>query len=429
MSTSLLTQGAAGRAGDHSHHYVCPTTPVNCSVELSADLRFTTDAMNSRSVTAVISGYGMTEMSHNSGRTVLDQAAEACQQAIDNAGLQATEVDGMSSFSLYHDSVPCSAVAATLGLGDLNYLMDADIGGQAAAHMVLTAAAIVEAGVADHVVVFRALNGRSGVRIGREPDTGGSTAFRYAAGLLSYPQVIATWAQRYMIETGADEQDLGAAVVAQRQYAMRNPRAVRRKPLNLEDYLSQPFITTPFRAADCAIEIDGAAALVVSNRAKVSSSTHPMVAMRAGVWLSHQADLDLGGSYLATDYSRSFASHAAPTLWERAGMAPSDIDIAELYDCFSGLLLMNLEGFGFCGRGEAGAFIRSGETGLRGSLPTNTHGGLLSEGYLHGMNTVVEAVRQLQQRAGDLQVDEPTTALVCSGGRVAGSAVVLERLS
>lgn len=384
--------------------------------------------MNGTATKAVIAGFGMTPMSHDSGRTVLDQAAEAAREAIGDANLRPSDIDGMVSYSLYHDSVPCSAVASALGITDLNYLMDADIGGQGAAHMVLTAAAIVEAGIADHIVVFRALNGRSGKRIGREPDSGGSTAFRYSSGLIAYPQVIASWVQRYLIETGSTERDLAAAVVAQREYAQRNPRAVRRRPISVASYLRKPYITTPFRAPDCAIEIDGAAAVVVSNRQKVSSAW-PLVGIRAGVWLSHQADLDLGGSFLADDYSRSFAAHAAPALWERAGMAPSDIDIAELYDCFSGLLLMNLEGFGFCCRGEAGDFIRSGQTRPGGSLPTNTHGGLLSEGYLHGMNTLVEAVRQLQVRAGDLQIEEPATALVCSGGRVAGSAVVLERVS
>lgn len=384
--------------------------------------------MNDIATKAVISGFGMTAMSHDSGRTVLDQAAEAAREAIGDANLRPCDIDGMVSYSLYHDSVPCSAVASALGITDLNYLMDADIGGQAAAHMVNTAAAIVDAGIADHIVVFRALNGRSGKRIGREADSGGSSAFRYSSGLITYPQVIASWVQRYLIETGSTEKDLAAAVVAQREYAQRNPRAVRRKPLSVASYLRKPYITTPFRAADCAIEIDGAAAVVVSNRRKVSAA-QPVVGIRAGVWLSHQADLDLGGSFLAEDYSRSFAAYAAPTLWKRAGMTPSDIDIAELYDCFSGLLLMNLEGFGFCGRGEAGDFIRSGQTRPGGSLPTNTHGGLLSEGYLHGMNTLVEAVRQLQGRAEGLQIADAATALVCSGGRVAGSAVVLERVT
>ena len=385
--------------------------------------------MNPRTPNVVISGFGMTEMSRASGRSVLDLAQEACSDAMADAGLAPSDVDGISSFSLYSDSVPCAAVGASLGLRDNGHLLDADVGGQAAAFRVLNAAAVVEAGIADHVLVFRALNGRSGTRIGRALDTGGSTAYRYAAGLTAYPQVIAMWAQRYLIETGGSEADLGAAVIAQRQYAAANPRAIRRRPMTLDDYLAEPYVTSPFRRSDCAIEIDGAAAVVVSRRDKVPSGGTPPVAVRGGVWLSHEADLDLGGSYLATDYSRSFASHAAATLWERTGMTPGDIDIAELYDCFSGLLLMNLEGFGLCGRGEAGDFIRSGATGISGSLPTNTHGGLLSEGYLHGMNTVVEAVRQLQGRAGELQVPDPSTALVCSGGRVAGSAVVLERLA
>jgi acetyl-CoA acetyltransferase len=385
--------------------------------------------MSKEAMNVVISGFGMTELTRESGRTVLDLAVEASVAAVSDAGILLSDVDGISTFSLYGDSVPCASVASSLGLGDNHYMLDANVGGQSPSHIILMAAAAVRFGLADHILVFRALNGRSGKRLGRELDTGGSSAYRYISGLTSYPQVIAMWVQRYLLETGGDERDLGAAVIAQRKYAELNARAVRRKRLTLEDYLAEPYVATPFRRSDCAIEVDGAAAVLISRREMVSAQNRPLVGIRAGAWITHEGDLDLGGSYLATDFSRSFASHLSERLYSRALMSPADIDIAELYDCFSGLMMMNLEGFGFCGRGEAGQFLREGHTGLNGSLPTNTNGGLLAEGYLHGLNTVIEAVRQLQGRGGALQVPDAATALVCSGGRVAGSAMILERLS
>jgi acetyl-CoA acetyltransferase len=369
----------------------------------------------------------MTAMTFNSGRTVLDQTLEACMLAIEDSGMPAKEIDGLITFGLYQDSVSCSSVAAGLALRDVSYYLEYGMGGQAAAFMVLHAAMAVREGLANHVLVFRSLNGRSGNRIGRHLDHGGSTDYRYPAGMVAYPQIIAQFVQRYLIETGSSEEDLGALVLAQREYAQRNPRALRKKAITLEEYMSQPYITTPFRAADCAIEVDGAAAIVVSRADRTYRSDRPKIKIRGGVFLSREMDLDLGGSHHWSDYSRCFAHFAAEPLWSKTRMTPRDIDVAEIYDCFSGLAMMSLEGFGFCGRGEAGSFIRSGETSRDGSLPMNTHGGLLAEGYLHGMNTVVEGVRQLHGCAGENQIKDAATVFVSSGGRVAGSAVVLER--
>lgn len=374
----------------------------------------------------LISGVGMTSFAHNADRSVLSLALQACRAAVADAGLEACDIDGIVNYSLYGDSVPSVAVAGGLATGELNYVMEFNLGGQAPAFMVMHAAMAISNGLADHVLVYRALKGRSGNRIGRHLDAGGGTDFRRFAGLTSYPQVIGSWIARYLHETASTDEDLGALVLAQREYAVRNPRALRRTQLTLDQYLAEPYITSPLRRHDCALEVDGAAAIVVSRASSAVELGRPRVGLRGGVWSSRHTDLDYGGSYLWPDYSECFAVNAAPRLWKQTGLRPSDIDVAEIYDCFSGLALMNLEGFGFCGRGEAGDFIRSGATRIDGRLPVNTHGGLLAEGYLHGMNTVIEGILQARGDAGANQVSDVERVLVCSGGRVAGSVIVLE---
>ena len=145
--------------------------------------------------------------------------------------------------------------------------------------------------------------------------------------------------------------------------------------------------------------------------------------MRSG----NRSGLDIGDALLWKDYSRNYTSLLADALWDSAGMGPDEIDFAELYDCFSSTVLFGLEGLGFVGRGEAGAFVRSGSTALGGRLPTNTSGGLLCEGYLHGMNTVAEAALQIQGRSGERQVPHANSGVVTSGGMMDGSALVLTR--
>jgi acetyl-CoA acetyltransferase len=375
---------------------------------------------------AAITGVGYTPFSRDSGTSVLDLAAQACQAAVDDAGLSRHEVDGIASFMVMHDSVPCQAVATVLGLPEQRLLLDVDLGGQAPCYLVTLAAAAVTAGIADNVIVFRAMNGRSGDRVGTMQFAGMGAQYRYPLGYDAYMMYVAMWGQRFLHETGGGAEDLGAVAVAQRWYAERNPRAVRRSPLDLDAYMAQPYVVEPFRPADCTIEVDGACAVVVSSLERARDLRHPPAVVASGAYRAvSRPGLDIGDHLLCDDYTRNYTSLLAPELFARAGLSPGDVQVAEIYDCFSSTVLIGLEGLGLCGRGEAGGLVRSGATGIDGSLPVNTHGGLLAEGYLHGMNTVAEAALQVQGRAGDRQAPRHEVCAVTSGALMDGSALLL----
>jgi acetyl-CoA acetyltransferase len=369
--------------------------------------------------TTAICGVGYTEFSRDCGRSVLSQADEACRNAIEDAGLALADIDGVATFSLFSDSVPAQAVATTLGLPAQHYLLDMSLGGQAPCFMVMNAAMAVACGMANAVVCFRALNGRSGIRVGSTVAAGPGGQYRYPIGLTSYPQYIAMWARRYMVETGATEADLGAVAVAQRRFAMTNPRAAIRKPLSLANYLASPLLADPFRVADCTTEVDGACAVVVTSLDRARTLIKPPAVIRSAAYrAAPRPGLDIGDPLFCDDYSQNYTRFLADELWQRAGLAPADVDVAEIYDCFTSVVLMSLEGLGLAGRGAAADLVRSG------NLPINTNGGLLCEGYLHGMNTVAEAVLQVQGRAVN-QVPGARNCVVTSGAWMDGSALLL----
>lgn len=375
---------------------------------------------------AAITGVGYTELTKRSGRSVLSLATEACAAAIDDAGLRHDEVDGVASFMVMHDSVHTQAVATTLALPALRLAIDLDLGGQAPCHLVTQAAAAVTTGQARHVVVFRALNGRSGPRVGTMNFSGMGAQFRYPIGYDAYLMYVGMWGQRFLHETGQTAADLGAVAVAQRAHAARNDRAIRREPLDIEQYLEAPYVVEPYRAADCTVEVDGACAVVVSRLDAARDLPNPPAVIASGSYRAGaRHGLDIGDHLLWDDYTRNYTSHLRDELFGRAGLTPSDVDVAEIYDCFTSTVLMGIEGLGFTERGGSGNLVRSGATALGGSLPINTHGGLLAEGYLHGMNTVAEAALQVQGRAGERQVDRHEVCAVTSGALMDGSALLL----
>lgn len=375
---------------------------------------------------AAIAGVGYTAFTRNSGRTVLDLASEAALAALADAGMPTREVDGIGSFMVLNDSVTCNALATALALPGMRWVLDFQQGGQSPSHVVGQAAMAIENGLAESVIVFRALNGRSGVRVGSGQMPGGASQYRYPIGYDSYLMYIAMWAQRYLHETGQSIEALGHVAVAQRWFAERNARAVQRRPLNMDSYLQLPWIADPFRAADCTAEVDGACAVLVTTLDRARDLKHPPAVVAAAAYHAGiRPGLDIGDQMLYDDYTRNFTGLLRDELYQRAGITASDVQFAEIYDCFSSVVLMGLEGMGFCKRGEAGAFVASGATGINGSLPVNTHGGLLAEGYLHGMNTVAEAVLQVQGRGGDRQVARHDVCVVTSGALCDGSAMVL----
>ncbi len=367
-----------------------------------------------------IAGVGFSPFTRNSGRSVLSLALEAGRNAIADAGLEPVDIDGIATFAWENDSVPAQAVATGLALPGATYLLDLSMGGQAPSFLVMQAAMAVSSGLADHVLVYRAMNGRSGARVGSRRTAGGASSYRFPVGLTAYPQFIAMWGRRYLIETGATDEDLASVPIAQRRWAAHNERALVTAPLDLDGYRASPMIADPFRLPDCTIEVDGACAMVVTSTERAASLRHPPAVIRSAAYhCGPRPGLDTGDSLLWADYTRNYTSHLAERLWGQAGVGPSDVDCAQLYDCFSSSVLLAAEGLGLAERGGAGEFIRSGR------LPINTNGGLLCEGYLHGMNTVAEAVLQVQGRRTDVLPDRPETCVVTSGAMMDGSALVL----
>jgi acetyl-CoA acetyltransferase len=231
--------------------------------------------------------------------------------------------------------------------------------------------------------------------------------FQRPYGMIAPAQNYALGARMHMNRYGTTAEQLGAVAVTQRAHAVHNPRALMRTPIDLDDYLGSRWITEPLRLLDCCLETDGACALVVTSADRAADLRRPVVTLTGWAWGIGMNDFSNSDADLTTTPARLVARQ----LFERTGLGPTDIDVAELYDAFSISVLLQLEDYGFCQRGEAGPFVASGATGLGGSIPVNTHGGFLSEGYIHGLNHVCEAVAQLRGEAGERQVPAARVAL------------------
>lgn len=377
---------------------------------------------------AAIAGVGWAGYSKDSGVSTLTLALRAIRAALDDAGLDQAAVDGVATHGV-GDSTPATVVAAALGLRDVRFIMDQVGGGGLSATAVGHAAMAVALGQADAVVVWRALNARSEFRMGGTGRAAPALAeFQYQVpyGYLAPPQQFAMVARAYL-ETGrVNEKVLGTVALTQRAYAQRNPRAMMRTPITMEDYLASPWVAEPLRRLDCCLESDAAVALVVTSTARAAALRQPAVLVSGFATGAGMTLYNTGRTGLIPSPARDLA----PRLYASAGIGPGDVDIAELYDAFTFLVPLQLEDYGLVEAGEAGPFILDGGTGPGGRLPVNTHGGHLSEGYVHGLNHVAEAVTQLRGTAEDRQVPGAAVALVSSQpGYVGGatSALILRR--
>jgi acetyl-CoA acetyltransferase len=382
---------------------------------------------------AAIAGIGNTTYSRNSGVSVLALAAEACKRAIDDAGIPTKEVDGIVTYNV-GDSVSPEYVAACLGLPRLRYHMQYWGGGPASQQVVATAAIAVATGMANNVICFRALNGRSGRRpggTGERPEASGESQFAIPFGFTNFVQMFAFWATRHMALYGTTEEQLGSVAITTREYAVMNERAVMRKPMTMEDYLRSRMIAWPLRLFDICLETDGACALLVTSAERARDMKHRpiyvMAAAHGGGPATSGHDENLGLYLRWKEHTEFYGKHIAPDLYGMAGITPQDIDVAEIYDDMTIAVIFQLEDFGFCKKGEGGPFVADGNTKLTGKLPTNTHGGLMSEAYIHGLNHTFEAVSQLRGDAGPRQVKNAEIALTTGMGAAVGSALILRR--
>lgn len=381
------------------------------------------------STTAIV-GIGQTEFSKAAGRSETQLASEAIVAALADAGLSTGDVDGLVSYTI--DPVEETELVRALGLDEIGFSSRVPYGGGGSQGVLLHAAAAVASGAADVVVAYRAIKARSGARFGRAEVGGrptsshsGTTAMQWCSpfGVLTPASWMSLNATRYMHAFGVESADFGRAVVQLRAYAANNPNAhFYKKPITLDDHQASRWIAEPsIRLFDCCQETDGSVALVITSAERSRDSAAPVViaaAASSGLFEEEIASNHYRPNLEVMDGSVALAKR----LFDGFGMQRGDIDVALIYDAFSPILLMQLEGLGFCGFGEAKDFIADGHLGPEGSLPCNTNGGLIGEGYIHGLNLTLEAVRQLRGDSVN-QVQDAATALV-SASR---TGVILQR--
>ncbi|MFD0658385.1 lipid-transfer protein [Thermocatellispora tengchongensis] len=380
---------------------------------------------------SAIAGIGATEFSKRSGRSELQLAAEAVFRALDDAGLPPSEVDGLVTYS--QDANQEIAVARETGIGELSFFSRIPYGGGAACATVQQAAMAIATRQASTVVCYRAFNERSGRRfgqpdatIGGEPSSQGlEMSWHVPYGLMTPAAWVAMFARRYMHTYGAGSEDFGRVAVAMRKHAATNPAAwFYKRPITLEEHQASRWIVEPLHLLDCCQESDGAVALVITSLDRARDLRHSPALIAAATQGAGAGQMMMTSYYRDDMTGLPEMSVVGRKLWEMSGMSPSDIQTAILYDHFTPFVLPQLEELGFCPRGEAKDFIADGGIELDGPLPVNPHGGQLGEAYIHGMNGIAEAVRQIRGTAVN-QIKNARNVLVTAGTGVPTSALIL----
>jgi acetyl-CoA acetyltransferase len=377
---------------------------------------------------ASIAGIGMTPFTTNSGVSETHLAVDACKRACDDAGVDPRDVDAIGTFSSYGEGVSPVVLAGFLGHPEPpQILFNPPFGGNLTAFIFNHAAMAVATGTSQYVLLFKAYNGRSGYRMGgtgtAAEEASGDRQYLLPFGMHGAPANFAMSARQYAEKYGIKPEQVGHVAVAMREHAQRNPHArFHGRPITLDDYLASRPIVDPFKLLDCCVEIDGACAFLVTTTERARSLKKPPVLIRAAAY--GYRGMTVGNPRQQPGWHGG-GHYVAPRLYERAGMNHRDIDVAGLADDYTYSFLPQLEEYGWCGPGEAADFCAAGSIKLGGEIPCNTSGGGLSEGFLHGMNLVVEAVTQLRGEAGDRQVQGAEVALVT--GTNGSSGAILRR--
>ncbi len=382
---------------------------------------------------AAIAGIGSTEFSKNSGRSELSLAAEAVRAALNDAGLKASDVDGMVTFTM--DQNEEVDVARAVGCNDLSFFSRVPYGGGAATGTLLQAAMAVATGMAEVVVCYRALNGRSGHRysagVSGSLITGSAIHYGWYTpyGLLTPTSWVAMYTQRYMHLTGCTEDALFEIAHTTREYAVKNPAAFfYNQPFSRADYDNARRICDPLRLFDCCQESDGGSAVIVTTPERARDLKQPGVLINGVAQCSPKDQEEMTSFYRAEIGRIPEMDIAAKHAYAQCGLSAKDIDAAVIYDAFSSIVLMQLESWGFCEFGEAAKFVLDGNLRPDGRLPTNTHGGQLSEAYIHGVNGIVEAVRLVRGTSVNQPKKAVNHALVTSGVGVPTGGAILGKM-
>ncbi len=378
-----------------------------------------------------IVGIGETEYTKRGQitRPEFQLALEAILHACEDAGLDPKEIDGFASYS--GDRNEPTALATALGVKEFGFSnMFWGGGGGGGAGAVGNAAAAINSGLANYVVAYRALAQGQFGRFGQARAAGripGAMAHGAAFGLMTPAQMFGMQTRRHMIEYGTKQEHLANISLASYKHAQRNPRAVMYgRPLTMEDYMNSRMIADPFHLYDCCLETDGAAAAILTTpeRAKALKK-RPIYLMAAAQGSGHRQG---ASGHNKPEYASANFGEVAKRLYATAGITPKDIDVAQVYENFTGMVIMSIEDHGFCKKGEGGPFTENGNVEWPdGGLPINTSGGNLAEAYCHGFELINETVRQLR---GDstCQVKDAEIGLVASGPGVSPvSDLILRR--
>jgi acetyl-CoA acetyltransferase len=381
--------------------------------------------------TAIL-GVGETQFSRGADprATDLSLAVDASRAALDDAGVRPDEVDGIITPYM---GAGAEELWANLGLGELTFVAQVNLGGASPVAALGYAAAAIVSGRATHVLVPLGWAGYSGRRARSLAKVDDSTPYRRAVshrygpnGIHAPSQVYAQVARRHMFEFGTAAEALGTVAVTTRAHALLHPNSLMTAPITMEDYFSSRWIVEPYRLLDCCLETDAGSALVVTSveRARDLSDHHPVV-LDGCAESRASSPLDM---YNRQDFFDIGLTRAAPRAFAMADASPAEMDFAQVYDCFTFEVLHQLEEAGFCPRGGAGEFVAGGTISRDGTLPVNTHGGLLSQGHSLGANHIVEAVQQLRHEAGARQITDARIGAVTGWGDLGdGSLAVLRR--
>ena len=391
---------------------------------------------------AAIAGVGQTQFAKDMGRSELDLACEAVRAACADAGIEPREIDGIASFHI--EQVDEIDLGYALGLERLRFMGRTPSGGGGAASVVGLAATAVATGTARAAVAFRARNRSKTAGYGADPNQGGRPWEKAGSALSGYQQwhhpfgvaapaqEMALIARRHMHVFGTRAEQFGLQAVAQRAHAVRNPDAIMRTPITLDDWAASRVIADPIRLFDCSIEHDGAVAVLITTRERAVDLAQPVVEVLAHAQCDGPIHTDLGRFFAETALFGERVSGAramAPDLFGVAEITPRDVDVAMIFDHFTMAVPLSLEQYGFCELGEGGPFVESGATAWpSGALPVNTHGGSTSEAFVHGLNHIPEAVRQLRGSAVN-QVVDARHAFVCGSITDPSGALLLRRAS
>jgi acetyl-CoA acetyltransferase len=371
-----------------------------------------------------VTGVGETKYMRGTDRTPVSLAMEAALAAIADAGLKPTDIDGLIP---YGAGAVAEDFVTNFAIPDLRFSATTPMGGASAVASIQCALAAIKAGICRHVLLSLGRTGYSGGRIGTRvqqmPQFRTIGEFEMPSGAIAPPQLYAVMARRHFELYGTTSRQLAEIAVTTRQHAMRHPNATMRRPMTIEDHQASRMISDPFRLLDCSLESDGAAAVVIS-APDVAKDLRQRPVLVMGVAEGHPDSPSVITQ--RPDMTTLGLAKAAPKAFEMAGVTHAEIDVAEIYDCFTYIVMCQLEDMGFCKKGEGGPFVENGALGVDGRLPVNTHGGLLSQAHMAGMNHIVELTRQLRGDAA-VQVPDAEIGLVTGYGDLGDGSIAIMR--